>query len=219
VVLKRVEKNQLLELIAEHDFQPSEFRLTQDDRSTIVDHASSSSRFTISRAWAPLTAEAKIGNSETLHLPDSWLDVKFEFGRWLDDVKVELDTPDLWEELRRGSELLSLGLHRDLANAPFSPTEQAQIAQQLTEIKQYVKKNCELTSEQTARIDLRFDDAEEASRRLGRKDWILLFGGALFGLVLSAVVPPEVMQHVLIMTEQGLRHLFGGGPPQLPPRA
>jgi hypothetical protein len=75
-----------------------------------------------------------------------------------------------------------------------------------------------LSPEQTAHLDERFDQAEAASQRMGRKDWLLLFGGALFSLILSAVVPPEVVQHTLILAAQSLGHLFGReSSPQIPP--
>ena len=218
MVLKRVEKNELLELIAGCDLQANDFKLTQDDRVTAIDHASSGSRFTIARDFTPqLNATVKVGNSESFHLPDTWNGLKFEFGQWLDEVKVELDTPDLWEKLRQGSELLASGQHGDLANTLFTHTEQVQIARQLAEIKQYVHKNYELTAEQTARVEARFDAAEEASRRLGRKDWVLLFGGALLGTLTSALLPAHIVLEILTATAQGIGHLFGGGPPQLPP--
>ena len=220
MVLKRVEKNELLELIAGRALQASDFKLTQDDRATVIDHPSSGSRFTIAKDFTPeLNATVKVGNSESFHMPDTWTALKFEFGQWLDEVKVELNTPDLWEDLRRGSELLAYGQHGDLANTPFTHAEQVQIAQQLAEIKQYVQKNCELTAEQTARVDARFDAAEEASRRLGRKDWVLLFGGALLGTLTSALLPAHIVLEILTATAQGIGHLFGGGPPQLAPEA
>ena len=224
VVLRRAEKNELLELIARSGLRAEEFRIAQNDRATLIAHLSSSSSFAISKNSNPhqaveLPIRAKIGNSETRDEVLSWGSAKRAFKYWLHDVQEETDTPDLWEELRKGSALISESASPDLANTPFTVPEQEQISAQLKEIRAQVSELCSLTAEQSARMEERFDQAEEASRRLGRKDWILLFGGALLSLVVSAVVPPGVLQHVLAMTAQRLGHLFGGGPPQLPPQA
>jgi hypothetical protein len=45
-----------------------------------------------------------------------------------------------------------------------------------------------LNDEQLRRVEEALDEAEEASRRLGRKDWSLLFVGVLFTLVASSLI-------------------------------
>jgi hypothetical protein len=140
--------------------------------------------------------------------------------RWATDVKRECVDRDLWAELRRGGDFLGRGRQINIANTPFTPDEQAKIAEQLQNIKEYVKMTYSLSIDQAERVEARFDEAEDASQRIGRKDWLLLFGGALFSLILSAMVPPDVVQHSLIMAAQGLGHLFGPAPPPgLPPHA
>jgi hypothetical protein len=216
--ITRVQKNALFEAIIEHGLGPVEFKLSQGSTATKIQHDRTGSFFFISNDGLQFRTDPQVGAASGLSaICSRWQDVMREFTRWVRDVRVESETPDLWEELRRGNEFLSNMAQDDLDNSPFAPAEQAQIATQLKEIKTYIAELRSLSAGQAARLESRFDEAEEASRRLGRKDWILLFGGALFSLVLSAVVPPEVLQHVLTMTEQGLRHLFGGGPPQLPP--
>jgi hypothetical protein len=47
---------------------------------------------------------------------------------------------------------------------------------------------------------------------MGRKDWGLLFGGAVFSLILADVITPGMAGHILIMIEHGIGHLFSGPP-------
>ena len=62
------------------------------------------------------------------------------------------------------------------------------------------------------------EHAEEASRRIGRKDWITLFNGAVLSLIFTDTITPDTAQHIILMTINGLGHLFGiGGPLHLPP--
>ena len=138
--------------------------------------------------------------------------------KWAADVKRKYVDPDYWAQLRRRRDFLAEAQRQDLVNTPFKPEEQAEIANQLQAIKDYVSLTYSLSAEQAERIDRRFGDIHDASRRLGRKDWLLLFGGAMLSLILSAVAPPEAVQHILTMAAQGLGHLFGGEPSRpLPP--
>lgn len=137
-----------------------------------------------------------------------WRGVVQEAGSWARDVKRECVDPDFWSELQAGRDLLAEARSADFSNTPFTPAEQTQIAGHLREIKEYVKKTYSLSAEQAARVEERFNDAEEASRRMGRKDWLLLFGGALLSLLLPAVVPPDAIHHILAATTQSLGHLF-----------
>ncbi|MBA2554459.1 MAG: hypothetical protein H0V10_12390, partial [Geodermatophilaceae bacterium] len=100
---------------------------------------------------------------------------------WAGDVKRDLDTPDLWADLRRRQVLLTSAGYEAIGNTPFTPDEQLEVAAQLLEIKEYVKATSSLTSEQTLLVEAWFNEAEAATRRLGRKDWLLLF----LGVVLS----------------------------------
>jgi hypothetical protein len=92
-------------------------------------------------------------------------------------------TPDLWAQLRQGKELFG-GQHQ-FANMPFTQPEQSEISSQIQQVREHIKATSELTGEQLAVIEDRLDHAEQASERMGRKDWLMLFNGALFSLVLS----------------------------------
>ena len=131
--------------------------------------------------------------------------------RWAGKVREYEGTPDLWAELRRTSEFLASGQDRTSENTPFTPAEQKQISNQLREIKASLKDNSELRAEQLSQIEERLDEAEEASHRLGRKDWVLLFTGTVFTLIITGTVTPDVAQHILMAVFHGLGHLFIGG--------
>ena len=78
-----------------------------------------------------------------------------------------------------------------------------------------------MTNDQTEDLEASLERVKEASNRIGRRDWLLLLYGALFNLILSGILPPPVVQHILVSVIQGLGHLFGiGGPPSpIPPVA
>lgn len=125
-------------------------------------------------------------------------------------------TPDLWEELNQGKNFFSSQDRKDAENTPFTDAEQASISAHIKQIKDYIKATHQLTSEQISHVEARLDQAEGASRRMGRKDWLVLFNGAIFSLILTDLITPQTAQHIILMTVHGLSHLFGiGGPPHL----
>lgn len=130
---------------------------------------------------------------------------------WATAVVAWAEIPDLWE-IRHNWTSLSDAEYAGTPNTPFTPEERADISGQLAVIREQIKKTYDLTAEQEAKIDARFEEAEKASERLGRKDWILLFGGAVFSLILTDVITPDIAQHILMLAVHGLEHLFLGGP-------
>lgn len=50
---------------------------------------------------------------------------------------------------------------------------------------------------------------------MGRKDWGLIFGSALFSLILADVITPGVAGHILMLLEHGIGYLFTGGTPSV----
>ena len=83
----------------------------------------------------------------------------------------------------------------------------------MKEIGEAVRETFELTAEQSKHIDEKFEEAEEAARRMGRKGWGMFFGGALLSLILSDTITPAIMGDILMMVQYGIGHLFMGGPP------
>jgi hypothetical protein len=148
----------------------------------------------------------------------TWSTVEERVQRWAEDVKRDVDTPDLWAELQHEREILTGARYETTENTLFSPDERAEIAKQLRVIREYVKKTYSLSSEKMLLVETRFDELEVATRRMGRKDWLLLFLGTMFTVIVTDLLTPEVVRHILAMSFHGLDHLFGSGKslPQLP---
>jgi len=135
------------------------------------------------------------------------------FANWADESRYVAETADFWAELKRAPEILAAAQAAEASNAPFTPAEQADISRRLDEIKEFVRKKFELTSEQLSAIDERLDDIKEASERLGRKDWLMLFYGGLVSTFLADAVPSSVIQTVLATAVRGIALPFGFGDP------
>jgi hypothetical protein len=147
-----------------------------------------------------------------------WQAVIYRFRVWLDNIRDCVDymnEPDLWRELAAFKEILD---ETDFENTPFTSTDQTAITARIEQVKEYIRTSGELTSEQISRVEARLDHAEEASKRIGRKDWLMMVTGSILSLVLGDTITPQAAGHILTLLGHGLGHLFGygGPPPQLP---
>jgi hypothetical protein len=192
-------------------------RLKIDEGDTIH-HDPSRSHFEIFRMsdQAGLRAIARLGDDPPiLDLHGANFDGIIDNVRsWALAIPRWMEIPDLWKSIPDHA-VVPGELIRESANTPFTPDEQATISAQLNEIREAVKKTYELTAEQSTHVDEKFEEAEKASRRMGRKDWGLLFGGALLSLILSDTITPAIMGDILMMVQHGIGHMFLGGPPSV----
>jgi hypothetical protein len=232
VTITKAERNLIFTAIKDAGLDPHKCRLTKNDsRNLKVEHSATRSYIDISqrrwidkdRIWVMLSVPRLSTSSESALLPDSYLDwgaVIIVVRNWAGLV-LELETLLRQQEEKRRSEdvmpdlwtlppNLDMPESEEVENTPFSPQEQETIAKQLREIKKYVKANYELADAKFARIEERLDEAEWASRRMGRKDWFLLFGGVVLTLIVNDLVPQTVVEGIYNSVIHSLGHLFGG---------
>lgn len=216
-VLSKDQRNQLYLAIASSKLNPAdcEFKQIKNLAECIV-HPSSDSEFVVepsrsSESYLVATRTAADVYLDRANRYDDFNDLVSAAKGWADAVAKWIDAPEFWEN-PPSREVVPGELIPESDNTPFTSEEQKAISDQLKAIAESVKKNCDLTAEQSAKLDEKFDEAEKASRRMGRKDWGLLFGGAVFSLILADVITPGVAGHILLMIEHALGHLSGAPP-------
>ena len=106
---------------------------------------------------------------------------------------------------------VTVNVYSSSDNNRFTVAEQSAISTQFRMIRESIRQDFKFTAEQLKRVEDRLSEAEEASRRLGRKDWILLFTGAIFSLILADVITPDIAQHMFMGLVHGVAHLFVSG--------
>jgi len=122
--------------------------------------------------------------------------------QWLANIKRETTEPDLWAQLAsEGGAFGNAITGLETANTAFTLDERRRIAQGLDEIKAALAAQYQLSEQQAATIDRAFEALKTASERVGRKDWVLLLGGTLMGIIGNTVFPAE--------TVKGLFHIVG----------
>jgi hypothetical protein len=126
--------------------------------------------------------------------------------------------PDLREELKETREFFESQAEQGANNSNFTGAEQAEISARMKQVREYLRTSGEPTNEQLLQIESHLDHIEEASKRIGRKDWLMMFYGAVVSMAAADTVTPQAAQHIFMLVFHGLGHFFGygGPPPHLP---
>lgn len=219
-MITKIQRNSLLEAIAKTDLNVSDFDLIVSSASDVrIIQISTGSYFRVAEIYKGYLIDRQVeGYPKENHYPNKWAEVWRLANSWLADIIRDVTTPDLWDELRSQREFLSEAGYGASPDRPFAADERGEIAVQIRQIKEFLRENASLTGDQMSDIEKRLDEAEEAASRVNRKDWLLLFLGIMFTLIISGLLTPETVQHVLGMAIHGLSHLYAAGekPLELP---
>ena len=145
--------------------------------------------------------------------PGSWTGQMGYVTRWLNNLKREIDAPDLWGTLAGGSPLSEVAaLAKDSANTSFSEAELKRVEASLAEIRKAVMASQSLTVEKLDRIDANLEYLKESAERLGRKDWLNVAVSVVINIITTAAVPPDTARHILTVAGTVLNWVLGGSP-------
>lgn len=153
---------------------------------------------------------------ETVYQGLGWESVRQLALRWGREVTAQ----NAWTANAQAKDALTAAQGEEMGNAPFTEDEQRQIVAQLQDVRRYVTEELNLPSEEITRIEEMLDEMAEASKRMGRKDWLIYCLGTITALIIAATVAAPVGEHIFTMIIHGLAHLFTGGneSKQIPPR-
>jgi hypothetical protein len=144
----------------------------------------------------------------------SWEALKSRLTTWLEEVKQDLETPDLWAGLQREAELLEAGFDEVTENTPFTPDEQNDIARRLQELAEEARDRYSLSEAQMQVIRAGNEYLVKAADRFGRKDWLILFAGVILSHIMQIALPAEGARDMFLGFLRGAGHIFGL--PELP---
>lgn len=116
--------------------------------------------------------------------------------QWLDDVSTEHIEPDLWRTNEDERAVISQNFE-ETGNAPFTPMEQTRIYVAVNEIKEFLISTGEYSGTQLQFIEHRLAHLEDSSKRLGRKDWIMLAMGTLTNIIVGVSLAPEATREFI----------------------
>jgi hypothetical protein len=216
VRLVKSERNVIFECIGRARLNPNDFEWAGNDSEPVLIHSGSQSEFGFVDKPAPrrLKFRKVVGDGPTTEgTTDTWVgDVE----GWLEEVKRDLESPDLFAALREQQELLLAT--EDAAgtdeNTLFTPDEQRKLASVL----QAVRADAQATysADEMREFDSRLSYLEGAATRVPRFDWRNLCMGTFLNAIATSVLPPATTLRILSTALQAIAHLSGHGP-GLPP--
>jgi hypothetical protein len=127
---------------------------------------------------------------------------------WLENLKREVEAPDLWAAVAAGAQLVG-GTDEVTSDALFSTAEQERIAAGVRELKEYIRRIHNVDDDRWLIVSRQLDYLMGAASRVGRKDWLLLAAGTLANVALSAGLNPEGTQDIFRFAGQVLGWVFG----------
>ena len=210
--MEKWKKNDLVETMQTVGLDPLQFELEEsDDGKVRIKHKYSPSWFTFRYDGGSITGSYVVGDGpEWGSVPSStWHGGLLpRITTWLKSVKDYIETPDKWAELQKKAQLVSAASDSITENSPFTSFEQNHIADQLQVMVERAQHTYSLSAAQIKALNERLDYVVEASHRLGRKDWFLLFAGVIF-TYLPTLLPPEAIRDMSLGLLKAIGHLQG----------
>lgn len=139
----------------------------------------------------------------------SWDHVFLHVKQWVDSLTNEILEPDLWQASLEDKRLVAASIDA-VENSPFTPEELQRIQGSLGEIRSFLHSTANYSDEQLRFIDARLQHLEEASARLGRKDWITLAMGTLTNIVVGVALSPDAARELVRTAGSLLGWVVGG---------
>lgn len=226
--LLKSQRNDVFIWVGEVGLNPSEFKWSTSYSESFDDHSISKIthfpsgyflNFDRSSRWQQMYFTGSPGRNEISFSrygtqKELWSDdTKIIVQEWLNNLKKEIEAPDLWELAHEENNLLdSVGRTSTLENTPFLEDEQLLISSKILEIGNFLINSQDLNAHHQETVKKQLEYLVESSKRLGRKDWMNIGIGALFSLAMQLYLPAEASRQLLHMFSAFFRHLIRGLP-------
>ena len=138
-----------------------------------------------------------------------WSDILVSVYKWLTNIKNEIDEPDLWANLANTSDSLWDSTNPINENSHFSDSEQLIIQGGIKEIRSFILKT-NTTDEEMRLVGNKLDYLIESSKKVGRKDWILMLTGTLLSIATSLALGPATVKSLSDIVGNVFRELYQG---------
>ncbi len=133
---------------------------------------------------------------------------------WLRNLNREIKAPDLWGAISEQRKVAEVASSPQTSDTPFTTEEQEYIAGRINEVKQYLAQN--IPPGQMQAIAAHLDELVDASRNMGRRQWMIWTVGTIVNVVIQYSIPTNVANHLLRLVYSFFGHLLTGGTPPLP---
>lgn len=138
-----------------------------------------------------------------------WANLKMHIQKWLNNLKREIESPDVWDMSKQEREALASSPSVDSDNSPFTAQEKVKVHAQLEELKQYLLTAHRLDPEL---VEARLQYLSGAVDRLGRIDWKGVALSTVLGLLTEAAGSTETFHDVMRFVGGIFREIYKSAP-------
>lgn len=201
------QKNEILERIKEADFDPAAFEWIDDssdfDPTKMVQslvHSESRFYFKFDLRNEEFRSVIYPGFSQYVDRPkcDNWLHQLNFFNNWLDTLRDELNSKDLWEEIGKYQSSIEPHLYQETTNDNFTKEEIEKLLSGIEQVKGYLQEHSTASEYQIDSAIAQLDYLAEAANRQGRKDWF----HTCIGLLVTISVALAFLQQIPALLQQ-----------------
>jgi len=127
---------------------------------------------------------------------ESFEGVLFPLADWLNCLEREITAPDPWVTISEYSTLAKISPATDTPNTPFTYPELEAIWKGLTAIQSTLLIHAGESRTQQALVNSQMEFLIESSKRMGRKDWLLIAIGSFVRIASAMCLSPEIDRHI-----------------------
>jgi len=193
------QKDQIFKLIENNDyFSPHQFEIVEMDKKiekeieTLVVFKESEYFFGFvdSSYNASFYLNYHPGNEQFLEVtsPLMWKEGMAHFNKWLNNLKREINAPNLWQKFQ--TEATALNMNFDSDNSKFTINEYNELKQKIDFIINQLP-NIQLGNQQQIEIASTLQHLLTLSNELGKFDWKSLFIGTIISIIIQLNVTKE----------------------------
>jgi len=216
--LMKSQKNEILRLIEAYGFYPNDFEWLKLEKGDILSHyyidflkhKETGYFFQFDVSGEEHHSNFSPGG-ELEHEyadPGSWENQKGYFEKWLNYLRREIEQPDLWDEIRLAQEAFEKGLDPYTQNKTFNNDQITQIEVGINQILDYIKSLENVSEEQYELVKGELEYLKDASKRLVRKDWILMSITTITAIVINLSLSTEEGRVIFKILEKAVQGLI-----------
>lgn len=158
-------------------------------------------------SYSPGTSLLDVSGGGTII--EDWNDMHEAAEIWMESIKKDINEPDLWANLPETSDSLWQSTVSEYENSRFTNDEHTIIVQGVQKIREFVIE-FGIANNEIKLLDNKLDYLVESSKKLGRKDWILVAWGTLLSVITSLALDSNSAKTIFEIAGKAFNDLYQG---------
>lgn len=126
--------------------------------------------------------------------PGSWNSQLGYVLQWVNNLKKEIEAPDLWAEIEKYKPTLVLVPAERIVNEPIPAYEVEEISEKLSQLADMIEEQFKLNEDQNRFVRGKLEYLADAAKRQPRRDWENIFISVFITIAFQLALEPEKAQ-------------------------